>query len=284
MDILLALIPAFTWGTLLLLSSYFGGKPHHQLIGMTIGALIFALGVFFIKAPELTPVIWVAGALSGVLWSVGQYNQFSSVTYLGVSRTVPISTGMQLFATTAFGVFAFGEWKTTTAVILGIIAIACILIGVIFTVKNDKSSEGNGEQHIRKGLGTLLVSTIGYVGYVIVIRWYNIDGWAVLLPQAIGMFAGAVVFTWKHKPYTRYAFRNIFTGVWWGIGNLGLLISLPRIGVATSFSLSQTGIILSTLGGIYLLGEKKSKRQMAYVIIGCVLIVVGGVMIGLTKE
>ncbi|TVX91751.1 GRP family sugar transporter [Paenibacillus agilis] len=289
MDILLALVPALFWGTLLLVSSKLGGKAHHQLVGMTFGALLFAIGIYLFKQPELSTTIWTAGIISGVCWALGQYNQFSAVQYLGVSRTVPISTGMQLVVTTLFGVIVFGEWSTTTSVILGIIAIVLLIIGVVFTVMEDKQANNQGTQmsggsHMQKGIVHLVISTVGFVGYVIILRWFEVDGWAAILPQAIGMVLGGLLLTLKHKPFNKYTFRNILTGAWWGAGNLALLLSIPLIGVATSFSLSQTGTIISTLGGIFLLNERKSKRQMVFVIIGCLLIVVGGVMIGFTKE
>ena len=65
---------------------------------------------------------------------------------------------------------------------------------------------------------------------MIIIRWYNIDGWSAILPQAVGMFVGAVVLTSKHKPFNKYAIRNALSGLLWGTGNLFLLLSLPRVG------------------------------------------------------
>ncbi|MET1176209.1 GRP family sugar transporter, partial [Paenibacillus amylolyticus] len=55
------------------------------------------------------------------------------------------------------------------------------------------------------------------------------------------------------------------------------------VGVATSFSLSQMGIVISTLGGIILLGEKKTKRQLIGIAIGIILIVAAGVLLGIAK-
>jgi glucose uptake protein len=129
-----------------------------------------------------------------------------------------------------------------------------------------------------------LISTAGYLAYVVIVRWFNLNGWSVILPQAVGMLIGAFLLTFRHKPFNKYTIRNIVTGILWGIGNLGLLLSIPKIGVATSFSLSQTGIIISTLGGVFLLHEKKSKRQMVFVIIGCILVIAGGILLGFTKK
>ncbi|MEI2438743.1 GRP family sugar transporter, partial [Priestia megaterium] len=111
-----------------------------------------------------------------------------------------------------------------------------------------------------------------------------VDGWSALLPQAIGMVIGGVLLTFKHKPFNKYAIRNIIPGLIWAAGNMFLFISQPKVGVATSFSLSQMGIVISTLGGIIILGEKKTKRQLVGIIIGIILIIIAGVMLGLAKS
>lgn len=54
---------------------------------------------------------------------------------------------------------------------------------------------------------------------------------------------------------------NMTTGLLWGLGNICMLLTMREIGLAISFSLSQMGIIISTLGGIFLLGERKSKKK-----------------------
>ncbi|MBJ7988073.1 GRP family sugar transporter, partial [Bacillus cereus] len=53
---------------------------------------------------------------------------------------------------------------------------------------------------------------------------------------------------------------------------------------ATSFSLSQMGIIISTLGGILILGERKTKRQLIGIVVGIVFIIAAGIMLGIAKS
>ncbi|TYR79859.1 glucose transporter GlcU [Priestia megaterium] len=285
MDILIALIPAVMWGSILLVSSKLGGSAYSQTLGLTFGALLFSLAAFFIVSPEITTKIFIVSFISGLFWAVGQKNQFSAVEYLGVSKTQPISTGMQLVGTSLFGVLIFGEWSTKTKLIIGIAALAFIIVGVIFTSLNDKNNaEKDEKSQFGKGIITLLISTLGYIGYFIVVQWFEIDGWSAILPQSIGMLTGALLLTFRHNPFTKYAARNLLTGFVWATGNIGLLVSAPRVGVATSFSFSQMGIIISTLGGIFLLGEKKSKKQITFVIVGCILIIIGGVLLGFTKK
>ncbi|WP_214770642.1 GRP family sugar transporter [Exiguobacterium sp. s133] len=283
MDILIAIVPALMWGTLPLVVSKIGGSTEQQIIGTTLGALAFALVTFLFISPELSMTAWVAGLFSGAFWALGQMNQFAAFKQMGVSKTMPISTGMQLVGTSLFGVLAFGEWSNTSALILGISALVLIVAGAAFTsYKEDKSKK---DENIGKGLLLLVISTIGYVGYVVIARWFNINGWEAVLPQAIGMVVSAILLSLrKGNLFARQTFTNGLAGIMWAIGNIALLLATARVGVATSFSLSQTGVVISTIGGVLFLKEAKTKKEMTFVIIGCTLVVAGGIMIGFTKQ
>ena len=102
--------------------------------------------------PVLTPTVIGVGIVSGLFWALGQANQLKSIDLMGVSRTMPISTGLQLVATTLFGVIVFHEWSTTISVVLGVLALVCIIIGVILTSLQSKE-EKNAEQagNFKKG-------------------------------------------------------------------------------------------------------------------------------------
>lgn len=284
MDILLAILPALFWGSIVLFNVKLGGGPYSQILGTTLGALAFSIGVYIFIKPVLTPMVIIIGIISGLFWALGQANQLKSIDLIGVSKTMPISTGMQLVSTTLFGVIVFHEWSTTTSVVLGVLALLCIIIGIVLTSLQSKE-EKNDEQtgNFKKGIVILLISTLGYLVYVVIIRLFGINGWSALLPQAIGMMLGGILLTFKHQPFNKYAIRNIIPGLIWAAGNMFLFISQPRVGVATSFSLSQMGIVISTLGGIFILGEKKSKRQFNAIIIGIIFIVAAGVMLGIAK-
>ncbi|CAN7461313.1 GRP family sugar transporter [Peribacillus frigoritolerans] len=279
---LFALLPALTWGSLVLVSEKLGGNSYNQTLGITIGSLLFAIMMSFINPPEWNSLVWIVGIISGIGWAFGQLFQFNSVKEIGVSKTVPISTGLQILGNTFFAVIIFREWNDKVTIIIGIVAIICLITGVLLTSYGDGDNKKEGS--MKKGVFYLAISTLGYVTYVIVVRWNEVDGWSAILPQASGMFLAALLLSIKHKPFNKYAGRNILTGMMWAVGNIGLLLANPKVGVAIAFSFSQMGIVISTLGGIFLLGEKKSKKQMAFVIIGCVLVIAGGIMIGFTKE
>ncbi|MED1124717.1 RhaT/GlcU family sugar-proton symporter [Bacillus atrophaeus] len=284
MDLLLALLPALFWGSIVLFNVKLGGGPYSQTLGTTIGALLVSIVIYFFVQPVLSMKIFLVGIVSGLFWSLGQSNQLKSIQLMGVSKTMPISTGMQLVSTSLFGVIVFKEWSTPIAITLGILALIFIIVGIVLTSLNDKKGEADGEPgNFKKGIVILLISTLGYLIYVVVARLFGVSGWAALFPQAIGMVIGGVILTYKHKPFNKYAVRNILPGLIWAAGNMFLFISQPRVGVATSFSLSQMGIVISTLGGIFILREKKTKRQLIAIAIGIILIIVAAVFLGIAK-
>lgn len=284
MGILIALIPAIAWGSIGLVSGKLGGTAHQQTLGMTIGAMVFAVGVYFVYQPALDAKLLIVGLVSGFFWTLGQNQQFKSMKLVGVSSTLPISTGLQLIANTLAGVLLFHEWTSARDIILGTIALVLLIIGVRFTTISDtKETNSNSDSSKKAWTKALALSTLGYALYTITVNASGVSALAVILPQSAGMLAGALLFSWKENIRSKYTVRNILTGLIWGIGNIFMLLAMKKIGLAVSFSLSQMGIIISTLGGIWLLGETKTKREIKYVIWGCLLVIVGGIVLGYLK-
>ncbi|MBD7968351.1 RhaT/GlcU family sugar-proton symporter [Paenibacillus gallinarum] len=284
MDIFYALLPAIFWGSLVLVNVKIGGGPYTQTLGTTLGALLFSIGLYIYDPVHLDMKTIIIGLISGFFWVLGQGGQLKTIDVMGVSKTLPISTGMQLVATTLFGAFIFNEWNSGKSVTLGIIALVLIVTGVIFTSIKGKNEKDDGKGNLKKGIFILLVSTFGYLVYVVIVRLFGVDGWDVLLPQGIGMVIGGVVLTAKHKPFNTYALKNILPGLIWAAGNMFLFISQDKVGVATSFTLSQMSVVVATLGGIFILKEHKTKRQLVFISIGIILIIISAVLLGISKS
>lgn len=284
MGILIALIPAIAWGSIGLISGHMGGSARQQTLGMTMGALVFGLILWIVKQPSLTTAVWVTGIISGLFWSVGQGQQFTSMKAIGISRTTPMSTGMQLVANALAGVLLFNEWHGNMYWI-GSISVIVLIAGAVLTSLTDRSDPNRrASENWGIGIRALILSTIGYAGYTIVVHFGNVNAQAVVMPQAIGMLIGALIWSFKDKPWLEKAtYRNIVTGLVWGVGNLFMFMAMAQIGQAIAYSLSQMGIVISTFGSIYLLGERKTKREMVYVIIGSILVIIGGVALSLMK-
>ncbi len=284
MDLLIALLPALFWGSVVLINVLVGGGPYNQIRGTTFGALI--IGVILLltgnaKFDDFTVII--VGLISGAFWALGQGYQLKSVSLIGVSKTMPISTGLQLVGTTLFSAVFLGEWSTGTQVALGLTAMVLLVIGITMTSMKGKKEASESSKNFGKAMPILLISTVGYVVYVVIAQIFGVDGTSALFFQSIGMAIGGLILSAKHETSAKSTLWNLIPGVVWGIGNLFMFYSQPKVGVATSFSFSQLLVIVSTLGGIFLLGERKDKRQMVGIWAGIVLIIVAAFLLGNIK-
>ena len=286
MDILLALVPALMWGIMPLIATHFGGTQHRQTLGVTLGALLLAVVSFLVLRPPMSSHIFWIGITSGICWAIGQINQFAAIHRLGVSKAMPLSTSMQLIFAALMGVLVLGEWGSTYARIMGGIALLLIVLGAVATSYKDKASATAGsaaESNMLAGLIRLLISTAGYVAYVLIPRIGHVesgDVWGLLLPQAIGMVGGALVMSLSHKPLSRDTALNVIPGLVWATGNITMMLAVARIGTAIGFSLSQANLAIATLGGIFILKESKTSRELLFALVGVALVIVGALMIG----
>ena len=283
MDILIALLPALFWGSVVLINVLVGGGPYNQIRGTTFCALIIVILLLTGNAEFGDPTIIIVGLISGAFWALGQGYQLKSISLIGVSKTMPISTGLQLVGTTLFSAVFLGEWSTGTQVTLGLLAMVLLVIGIAMTSIKGKNEASESTKNFGKAMPILLISTVGYVVYVVIAQIFGVDGMNALFFQSIGMAIGGLILSAKHETSIKSTVWNLIPGVIWGIGNLFMFYSQPKVGVATSFSLSQLLVIVSTLGGIFLLGERKDKRQMTGIWAGIVLIVIAAFVLGNIK-
>ncbi|WP_251517985.1 MULTISPECIES: RhaT/GlcU family sugar-proton symporter [Staphylococcus] len=284
MDLLIALLPALFWGSVVLINVFVGGGPYNQIRGTTFGALIIGIILLLTgnaKFDNITVII--VGLISGAFWALGQGYQLKSVSLIGVSKTMPISTGLQLVGTTLFSAIFLGEWSTGTQVLLGLVAMVLLVIGIALTSIKGKNEAAENNKNFGKAMPILLISTVGYVVYVVVAQIFGVDGMSALFFQSVGMAIGGIILSINRETSTKSTLWNLIPGIVWGIGNLFMFYSQPKVGVATSFSFSQLLVIVSTLGGIFLLGERKDKRQMIGIWSGIALIIIAAFVLGNIK-
>ncbi|CAL28648.1 GRP family sugar transporter [Staphylococcus carnosus] len=280
MDLLIALLPALFWGSVVLINVLVGGGPYNQIRGTTLGALIVGVILLLTGHASFEPKVIIVGLISGAFWALGQGYQLRSVQLIGVSKTMPISTGMQLVGTTLFSAIFLGEWSTMMQVILGLVSMVLLVAGIALTSLKGKEDTAESKSALGKAMPILLISTVGYVVYVVIAQIFSVNGLDALFFQSIGMAIGGFILSANHQTSKKYTLKNIIPGVVWAIGNLFLFFSQPKVGVATSFSFSQLLVIVSTLGGIFILKEKKDKRQMVGIWAGIVLIIVAAFILG----
>ncbi len=278
--LLIGLGPLLGWGLYPTIASKIGGRPVNQILGSTLGTLIFEIVFALYKGMELpTGSDLTFSILSGVGWAIAQIITFQSFTLIGSSRAMPITTAFQLLGASLWGVFALGNWPGATAKVLGAFALVLIILGAWMTVWTEKKNT-EGSNLLKKAVLLLAVGEIGYWAYSAAPQATSIDGMHAFLPQAIGMVIVAVVYSavlsFKEKSafVEVVSYKHIFSGFFFAFAALTYLISAqPDMnGLATGFILSQTSVVLATLTGIWFLGQKKTKKEMTVTVIGLVLI------------
>ena len=286
MGILIGLVPALGWGLQALVMQKIGGKYTNKTLGMALTTIVFGIAAYFYLRPEMTAALLWGSILSGLSWSLGQILQTKSFDLLGVSTAMPVSTGEQLVLTTLLGAIALQEWTHAWQYFVGLPAIAIIVLGVAFTTVEDNKTEKGGSSNLKKGMLILIISSIGQAGYAVLPRVFDLNGGDVLLPQSIAMTAGVMLISSFEKDndmFGKKTWQNMLTGICFSVANVGLLFSNQINGVAVGFTLSQLNVVVSTIGGIWFLHEVKTKHEMKYTMWGLALVVLGAVLIGITK-
>lgn len=282
MNLLIAIIPAICWGINPLIISKIDSKPVNQLIGTGIGTLIVGTLVkVFMDAPDVSTGTFWLSLISGAAWIVGQLGQFIGYRNLGVSTTIPISTGLQLLGTSIIGVLFLGEWQSSLSKIIGFFAIILLVLGAVLTSITDKSSTKSAS---KSSLITLLATTVGYWIYSVLPKLTTADGLSIFFPQMLGMFLMVclyALFKDRHAFMEKKSWQNTLPGLIYGIAALAYIFSAKANGVTTAYVLTQLNVVLSTLGGMLILHEVKSKRELRYTLSGLVLIVAGSVITAL---
>ncbi|ELU9000978.1 ribose transporter RbsU [Enterococcus faecalis] len=280
--LLIGLGPLLGWGLFPTIASKIGGRPVNQILGTSLGTLIFAAIFSMINGLAFpTGMDLFFSILSGVGWACAQIITFKCFTMIGSSRAMPVTTAFQLLGASLWGVFFLGNWPGATAKLLGAFALVLIMIGAKMTVWSEtESAESAGI--MKKAVLLLAVGEIGYWAYSAAPQATAIDDMHAFLPQAIGMVIVAVIYSavvtikgGETSPFIEaVSYKQIFSGFFFAFAALTYLISAqPDMnGLATGFILSQTSVVLATLTGIWFLGQKKTAKEMTVTIIGLVLI------------
>lgn len=280
MNIVWMLLPAIAWGVLPLIVSQLGGRPINQIFGTATGTLIASIVVQLIVHPAINVTSFIMAMIAGAFWIIGQLGQYTGYANVGVSKTMPISTGLQLVGTSLVGVFLFGEWGTTFAKLVGGLGVLLLVVGVIMTSIQDRQEAAGGNQ--RRTIVMLIVTTIGFIVFNAIPKALSASGIAIFLPESVGMVVAVVVYMLVSSQgrivAERASWLNIIGGLVFSVASLTYIVSVSQNGVNTAFVVSQLSVVLSTLGGMAFLHEHKSRRELALTLSGLVLIVIGAVV------
>lgn len=282
MNFIYMLIPALAWGILPLAVAKVNGKPINQMFGTTVGTLIVGLITLPMMNAHLDAKTFWLAALAGAFWVVGQLGQYTGYAKIGVSETMPISTGLQLIGTSLVGVIIFGEWASVSAKIWGFIGIALLIVGAILTSVSDKGTKEGKRSNQTATIIMLVCTTVGFIIYNSIPRAMSASGLAIFFPESVGMVLAVLIYLVCTKQLkevkAKSSWQSLIAGFIFSIAAIGYILSVKNNGVNTAFVVSQLSVVISTLGGMIFLHETKTKKGFAYTILGLVIILAGAIL------
>ncbi len=282
MNIIIALLPAIGWGIMpWIVNKVPASKPSNQILGVGLGATLVGIIVTIAKQPATSLPVFLISLLSGAFWTIGQIGQFISFTKIGVSKTMPISTGLQLVGNTLIGALIFSEWHSQNDFLFGSIALLVIIVGVILTAYTEKDAD-ESKKATKKDFLFLILTTVGYLVYSAFPKTISANAESMFLPQTLGILLGAIIYLLFSKQQVAFkqkaSYLDILAGIAFGIAAYTYIISAQLNGVTNAFIYGQLSVIISTLGGMTLLGEKQEGKELLTTLAGLALIVVGAVL------
>lgn len=281
MTIIWLLLPVLGWGVLPFAIQLVGGTTKNQIFGTAVGTLIASFFVIAVQGMDISVSNFLLAALAGAFWIAGQLGQYQAYKNIGVSRTMPVTSGLQLIGTSLIGVLIFGEWSTTTARTLGFIGIAMLIIGVFLTSYTENKSN-DPERKATQSYVILVLTTIGYLVYNTIPKAMSTSGLAIFFPESVGMVVAVLAYLAVTRSLgvikEAKSWQNILAGLIFSVAAISYIFSVRYNGVNTAFVVGQVSVVLSTLGGLIFLKEHKTTRELILTILGLAIIVGGAVV------
>lgn len=277
MKILLAIIPAFLWGINPLILSKIGGSSFQKLVGTSIGVMLVSIIVFKLYGITMSNKAFFVSFISGAAWVIGQYGQYVSFKKMGISRTMPISTAVQLVGTGIIGGFLLNEWFSIQTQIIGMLSIGTLIYGAVVV----SHSSIDASKFDLSATAFLIVTSVGYWVYSCVPKLLQVNESSLFFAQASGIFAMGLIISLVVAPkeiLKKKSVENIIPGIFYGMAAIVYIIAAKSNGVTEVYLLGQSNVVISTVGGLIFLKEFSDYQELKIKIIGLAIIVIGSVL------
>ncbi len=294
LGIFYAVITVLAWGTWLAPSQNVPFK-NQQIKTFYVAIASLALA-FLVTLPQglnqITAEVFWPPFIGGLVWAVSGYCAFTATNKIGMARASGIWSPLNIVVSLFWGATIFREFLNTgtDGLIVLIISVAVIIVGVLLII----FAKGRGDQ--TRNQRDLTIGVLGAIGagilwgsYFIPIKQSAVSLWIATFPLTIGIFVGSTVLMLLARQSPRLEKRSDYarvglSGVLWGVGNYGVLLLINEIGAGRGFTISQLGVVVNALIGVYWLKDPQPRTRAATLtLIGCVLAMAGGVVLGNLK-
>lgn len=294
LGILYAVITVLAWGLWMAPSQNIPFKNQQiKTFYVAVANLALATLVFLLQGFQgLTWQIFWLPFVGGLVWSVSGTLAFTATNRLGMARAFGIWAPINVAVSIFWGVVIFGEFLSSTPLTLVMLAAALVIIitGVLLII----FAKGFGGQSLSGRIFWIgLLSAFGagvlWGSYFIPIKLSSASMWVAAFPLSVGIFVGSTLLVALTRQPLRLDhagdyLRVIVTGLMWGIGNYGMLLLVEQMGAGRGFTISQLGVVVNGLAGVYVLKDPPpGSRAATLTLIGCVLATLGAILLGSLK-
>jgi len=291
---LYALVTVLAWGTWLAPSQKIAFR-NQQIKTFYVASANLALASVVASIQGFNGLTWSVFWLpfiGGLVWSVSGFFAFTATHKLGMARAYGIWAPVNVIISVLWGVLLFGEMTSLTTQSLVILAIAFIvsLTGIVMIIiaKGFKDT-ATPASIFWIGVISAVIAGIFWGSYFIPIKLSAASLWIANLPLSVGIFTGSSILAILSKQPISLnkksdTFRVMLTGLLWGIGNIGMLLLVDEIGAARGFTISQLGVVVNGLLGIFILKDPQPQSRAAWLtLVGCLFATIGGILLGSVK-
>ena len=291
LGILYAVITVLAWGLWMAPSQNIPFKNQQiKTFFVAVANLALATLVFLIQGfSGLTWQIFWLPFVGGLVWSVSGLLAFTATDRLGMARAFGIWAPINVAVSIFWGVVIFGEFLSSSMLTLLLLAASLVIIiaGVLLII----FAKGFGGQslsgrHFWIGLLSAFGAGVLWGTYFIPIKLSSASMWVAAFPLSVGIFVGSTLLVALTRQPLRLDhssdyLRVAVTGLMWGIGNYGMLLLVEQMGAGRGFTISQLGVVVNGLAGVYVLKDPlPGSRAATLTLVGCVLATLGAILLG----
>lgn len=276
LGVLLSVLAACFFGTYLIpLKKIKNADRYHYQFLVGISAIV--INILAVIVLGIGFQVNVPGIITGVMWTIGNLLVANALKYVGVSK-IPIANGTIILVSFFFGLLILQE--TFQSVILALAGLLILLLGVpLVAVRGDDNKD------LTKGIMLLVSGGFVWGTMFAIPLLYKIEVNSIILSMGLGVFlSGLFLFAIRRREIeTKTIYNSLLSGAIWAVGNIFNIIALGLIGLALTGPLTQLVILVNIGWGLFYFKEIKSSGKMVKIIIGGIMLVLGAMLLALSK-
>ena len=286
--LLFAVATIFFFGSWAVPTTRIKASPNVQAFWLTVGHFLLSVAIFIFSSQTLGTTDIIYPFIAGVLWAVGIAAGYRGIKELGITRALGIWIPIVIVTSATWGLFYFDEINTlgTTKLLQVLIAIGFLIAAALLIIFSSHREEKIG--NLKLGIVMSAILGIFHGSFFVPLQQSNAPIYATFLPLTAGMVItmSIILFVKKLNPtHTKISVGRMMTaGLILGAGNYAALLTVEELGVSRGYPLTQLGIVVNTLWGVFYFKEATTNRSKTLIGLGVLVALFGAIFLNLARQ